>query len=44
MNKKIIEKGREINSSLSNPQFISKTEEAEFIDNLEDDLDIEDEE
>ncbi len=42
--KKIIEKGREINSSLSNPQFISKTEEAEFIDNLEDDLDIEDEE
>ena len=42
--KKIIEKGREINSSLSNPIFLSKEEEAKFIDNIESDLDIEDEE
>ncbi len=42
--KKIIEKGREINSSLSNPIFLSKEEEAKFIDNIENDLDIEDEE
>lgn len=41
---KIIEIGKEKNISLTNPQFLSKDEEARFIDDLEDDLNTEGEE